>query len=302
VNIGVPAAFADSGAVRSARVPILKTAESFRRVLAQFRRTGRALPALQPPGDHGCLQRATRLVIAPFPIDKPAREGQLIRSALVLAQNLHRLVRRWCAFAVELSQPFLARRHRRSRSFLFGLLAAYYLPDWQRTAPNGESSARDCGFSVVSSGTLHPLATSLLRGRFEMRLGMMGRFVVTICVVALCVPGGQIANAQDVPGIEICTAEKAMERRTSCLQSNIEFLQKTIAKLDLEHRQKLDAAKAQIEALKANIAVLQKAAGDLQAIQQKMADESKKKADGPPAKEAGPPKDAVKDGAKENAK
>ena len=33
-----------------------------------------------------------------------------------------------------------------------------------------------------------------------------------------------------------------------------------------------------------------------------MADELKKKADSPPAKEASPPKDAVKDGAKQNAK
>ena len=42
----------------------------------------------------------------------------------------------------------------------------------------------------------------------------MGRFVVAICVVALWVlGGGRIANAQDVPGIEICTAEKAMERK-----------------------------------------------------------------------------------------
>lgn len=36
------------------------------------------------------------------------------------------------------------------------------------------------------------------------------------------------AMAQDVPGIEICTAEKTMERRTSCLQSNVDFLKKTM--------------------------------------------------------------------------
>jgi len=131
---------------------------------------------------------------------------------------------------------------------------------------------------------------------------MMGRLVVAICVVALWIPGVRMAVAQDVPGVEICTVEKAMERRTSCLQSNIEFLQKTIAKLNLEHQQKLEAAKAQIQALKANIAALQKAAADLQTTQQKMADELKKKADSPPAKEASPPKDAVKDGAKANAK
>ena len=58
-------------------------------------------------------------------------------------------------------------------------------------------------------------------------------------------------RAQDVPGIEICTVEKTMERRTSCLQSNVDFLQKTITKLSIDHQQKLDAANRQIEALKA---------------------------------------------------
>src|SRR3954465_3174111 len=70
--------------------------------------------------------------------------------------------------------------------------------------------------------------------------------------------------AQDVPGIEICTVEKTMERRTSCLQSNVDFLQKTIAKLGLDHQQKLDAAKAQIEALKSAVIALQRSVEDLQ--------------------------------------
>ena len=131
---------------------------------------------------------------------------------------------------------------------------------------------------------------------------MMSRFVIGICAVALSALGGPIADAQDVPGIEICTVEKTMERRTSCLQSNIEFLQKTISKLNLEHQQKLDATKAQVEALKAGLAALQKTTGDLQAAQQKMADELSKKADTPPAKDTSPPKDAAKGGSKESAK
>jgi hypothetical protein len=45
-------------------------------------------------------------------------------------------------------------------------------------------------------------------------------------------------QAQDVPGIEICTVEKTMERRTSCLQSNVDFLQKTITKLTTDHQQR----------------------------------------------------------------
>jgi septal ring factor EnvC (AmiA/AmiB activator) len=85
--------------------------------------------------------------------------------------------------------------------------------------------------------------------------------------------------AQDIPGIEICTAEKAMDRRTSCLQSNIDFLQKTINKQSSDHLQKLDAANRQIESLKAQIASLQKLVADLGAQQKQIVDELKKKAD-----------------------
>jgi prefoldin subunit 5 len=93
-------------------------------------------------------------------------------------------------------------------------------------------------------------------------------------------------RAQDVPGIEICTVEKTMERRTSCLQSNIDFLQKTITKLNLDHQQKLDAAGRQIDALKTTVAGLQKMLGDLQAAQAKTAEDVKKKQDAPPPKDA----------------
>ena len=69
-------------------------------------------------------------------------------------------------------------------------------------------------------------------------------------------------HAQDVPGIEICTVEKTMERRTSCLQSNVDFLQKTINKLTTDHQQKFDAANRQIEALKGAVVGLQKLVSD----------------------------------------
>jgi hypothetical protein len=38
------------------------------------------------------------------------------------------------------------------------------------------------------------------------------------------------AGAQDVPGVEVCTAERSMVRRTSCLQSTVDFLQKLFSK------------------------------------------------------------------------
>jgi prophage DNA circulation protein len=93
-------------------------------------------------------------------------------------------------------------------------------------------------------------------------------------------------HAQDVPGIEICTVEKTMERRTSCLQSNVDFLQKTVTKLNLDHQQKLDAANRQIDALKTTVAGLQKTLADLQAAQTKIVEHLKKKQDAPPPKDA----------------
>ena len=93
------------------------------------------------------------------------------------------------------------------------------------------------------------------------------------------------ALAQDIPGIEICTVEKTMERRTSCLQSNVDFLQKTVTKLTIDHQQKIDAANRQIEALKAMVAGLQKVIVDLQAAHKQMAEDIKAQ----PAKGANAP-------------
>ena len=116
---------------------------------------------------------------------------------------------------------------------------------------------------------------------------MIGRIaVVASLVAALSILTWGRATAQDVPGIEICTVEKTMERRTSCLQSNVDFLQKTIAKLAADHQQKLDAANRQIEGLKATVASLQKIMDELQAASRKAAEDQKKKVEAPPAKEA----------------
>jgi len=125
---------------------------------------------------------------------------------------------------------------------------------------------------------------------------MIVRIVLVASVaVAPCMLTAATARAQDVPGIEICTVEKTMERRTSCLQSNVDFLQKTIAKLGLDHQQKLDAANRQIEGLKSTVASLQKVVEELQAAQKKAAEDQKKKADAPPVKDNAP---AAKDGGK----
>lgn len=116
---------------------------------------------------------------------------------------------------------------------------------------------------------------------------MIGR-IVFVAAAALLAQLPQAGRAQDVPGIEICTVEKTMERRTSCLQSNVDFLQKTITKLALDNQRRIDAANRQIDAMKAQVSSLEKLVEE-----QKKALEEVKKA--PPAKDAAP---AAKDGAK----
>ncbi len=89
----------------------------------------------------------------------------------------------------------------------------------------------------------------------------MVRFVLTLAVVfAVASP----VAAQDIRGLEVCTAEKAMDRRTSCLQSNVEFLHQTLDKLARETRNRLTVADREIAAQKAEIATLKAALAKLQ--------------------------------------
>jgi len=62
------------------------------------------------------------------------------------------------------------------------------------------------------------------------------------------------ALAQDITGIEICTHESRMDRRTGCLQSNVDFLQQEVTKNALGTEQKLSAANREIAALKQQVA------------------------------------------------
>jgi hypothetical protein len=112
---------------------------------------------------------------------------------------------------------------------------------------------------------------------------MIGRMMLVASFLTMCCAlTSTRADAQDVPGIEICTVEKTMERRTSCLQSNVDFLMKTITKLGADHQQKLDAANRQIEGLKGTVIGLQKMVEELQAAQKKPVEDQKKKTEPPP--------------------
>lgn len=81
--------------------------------------------------------------------------------------------------------------------------------------------------------------------------------------VPLIVVAAVPAAAQDIRGIENCTAEKTMERRTSCLQSNVDFLQQALAKQRREARAQLDSMNREATAQKAEIAALKAALAKL---------------------------------------
>jgi hypothetical protein len=64
------------------------------------------------------------------------------------------------------------------------------------------------------------------------------------------------AAAQDIRGMERCTAETRMDRRTGCLQANVEFLQQALIKLARETQDKITATDRDLAAARAEIAAL----------------------------------------------
>src|SRR3954453_9789538 len=129
---------------------------------------------------------------------------------------------------------------------------------------------------MISSPRRKSCSQEIDFGRYSMGSGMLGRIAVLASLsVRVCVFPSGAALAQDVPGIEICTVEKTMERRTSCLQSNVDFLQKTITKLALDQQRRIDAAIRQIDGLKATVASLEKLVEE----QKKAIEEAKKAAE-----------------------
>jgi len=99
----------------------------------------------------------------------------------------------------------------------------------------------------------------------------MMRAAVLIGLLVLC----DAARAQDIPGMELCTRETKMDRRTGCLQSNVEYLHQMIRKNAADAQQKLSAANSEIVALKAALASLQAAVTKLQAAQPEKQPEKK---------------------------
>jgi septal ring factor EnvC (AmiA/AmiB activator) len=99
-------------------------------------------------------------------------------------------------------------------------------------------------------------------------------------VIGLCMFGPLVATAQDIRGLEVCTAEKDMTRRTSCLQSNVELLQQELTKQARRAQEDRANAAKEVTALKAELATiktaLEKTQGDLAELKKKPAEKDKK--------------------------
>ena len=79
-----------------------------------------------------------------------------------------------------------------------------------------------------------------------------------LCVAAALITGALLSPtaAQDIRGLEKCTAEAQMERRTGCLQANVEFLHQALVKLERDTREKINALTRDLAAGRAEIAAL----------------------------------------------
>jgi hypothetical protein len=65
---------------------------------------------------------------------------------------------------------------------------------------------------------------------------------IAVLGLSLIVVGVDAGWAQDIAGIEDCTKTSGLDKRTGCLQSNVNFLHRLVTKNALDARQKPDAA------------------------------------------------------------
>jgi hypothetical protein len=103
-------------------------------------------------------------------------------------------------------------------------------------------------------------------------------------LAAVTLIGMAAASAQDIAGIEDCTKTQGLDKRTGCLQANVNFLQRTMTRNASDAQRRLQAAESEITALRGALATLRKQLDELQATKaaadkkasEKKADEKKK--------------------------
>src|SRR5262249_13712228 len=91
----------------------------------------------------------------------------------------------------------------------------------------------------------------VLDGRLrEDRNGEKSMVRIAVLGLSLILVGVDAGWAQDIAGIEDCTKTSGLDKRTGCLQSNVNFLQRLVTKNALDAQNKLDEVAAEIVALK----------------------------------------------------
>jgi hypothetical protein len=95
---------------------------------------------------------------------------------------------------------------------------------------------------------------------------------IAILCAGLAAIACDFARAQDIAGIEDCTKTSGLDKRTSCLQSNINLLQQLVTKNALDTRQRLTAVQNEVIALKSTVAGLQASMERLLAAQKPTGD------------------------------
>jgi hypothetical protein len=69
---------------------------------------------------------------------------------------------------------------------------------------------------------------------------------IAVLGLSLIVVGVDTGWAQDIAGIEDCTKTSGLDKRTGCLQSNVNFLQRLVTKNALDAQNKLDKVAAEL--------------------------------------------------------
>lgn len=85
---------------------------------------------------------------------------------------------------------------------------------------------------------------------------------VVLGMAVVCAP----APAQDIVGVEDCTKTSGLDRRTSCLQSNVNFLQRLLARNAVDAQKRLAVAASEAAALRTEAAALRTEVTSLKAV------------------------------------
>lgn len=173
---------------------------------------------------------------------------------MVLAIDFRRQARVCVRLAEECEDRHLAERLRLMAADLTGKADAIEeLPTerLRRTTPLWRLSEQTQPLSVTGR---HFTGHTVTRSHLEGDRPNMTRILLFAMAIRAALPSP--AAAQDIRGMEICTAEKQMERRTSCLQANVEYLQQALNKLIRETEKKMAAADHDLAVARAEIAAL----------------------------------------------